>query len=591
MKRKNGLTLIESVVALTAAAAVSTAALSSYQSYSNEMEIESILNDMNNVVKAVDGRIAIDGFNMRKWDTAFSLESDRLFGSWNDITAVSRDLVVRNLTPVSNDCRGGWTPSLIQEREITLIPCKTFDSYNNKYEISAELRSSEKDDFIEYFDVYLDFERLEDFRDSFLIIKKHINEMSLKERHGISGEHKIDFVNKNDKQEKIESSECIGNLGDCLVRARFDRSGGESYVKIDGSSDIINDNFSFIDTSNGNNPVLCERWFKDESGSWNNDTAGDQVECGIGIYERSPVIAEVHASEGTFENVLMSRECEKKEWNKDTKEMILVGKVPCGLMEDGSLVTVVDKIIAKNATFNNLFSESGYFNEIYVKELNSKNIFSETKMIASEVFVSDTLNADFLKVRESLEVSGIATLKGQIFMKSLNSSEIIMDETSSIKMNNLGEIDEFYSDNLTIRKGISYIDSVTSENLNVLSGSVYVESLNSVGNIDISKNLSVDSIVVEAIDSDFILTTEYLPSVSGDVNVVSINSKKITAKQGNFENIDNKIKDLKRKIEVAGSRLAVGIPSPLVKEKIKNSYWYIPIDQRGSGCGYKGCVY
>lgn len=596
MKRKLGVTLVESMVALTVASGIVGASVKAYSEYSMESEVKSVLSNMNDLVKAVDGRLTIDGYDINNWGISPRVVDNRMEFSWNGTSAVSNDLVLKELTSTTNDCaRGGWTPLILGEQNITLIPCGLFNNYSSKYDISAEIKTSENDSFVEFFDVYLRFDDVDDFADQYMDIKQHITKLSSEQRNGISGKHTMAFVNESDLDAVITTSECVSDLEGCVVRSRFDRDGGEAYIRIDGQSSIINDNFSFIDTNVSGTPLMCERWYLNGDGDWVNDTnAEDLVECGIGIYERSPLMVETHSSEGTFENIFLNRECDRVAYIPDNREVSISERVPCGITEDGVLISVVETSIATEAVFNELYSGSSTTSESNIERLNVENInqnglYTNTRLEAVEIGVEDTLNVDFLNIEKGLEVDDLLYLKGTSFMKALE-GDLRLEAGSIIYFNNKGSFDEVHGEELNVLTEIEEVDSLGIEELKLTSGELHIKNTEIEKSLSIKDTLYVKDMTMEVLNADFIKSDTLMDSIVDDMYLETVVADKISGNFGDFANLNAKINELKRKIELRGMNTLQYIPPPSPILIINNHYTKPGSSTRLSGCGPGPCV-
>ncbi|MBE8577859.1 tail fiber protein [Vibrio sp. OPT18] len=390
-KTNGGFTLIETLLAISAIGVVSAGLVVKQAEKNKEIKTQNFFREAYEIVRAVDHRIAIDGYDPVLWTKT----------NWNNEKEIVEDLIAKQLTSESlTNCKDGeWNPVSNSNSETRLISCKLWnDRKNNGEVLSAEL-VSDSAGFIQSFNLYLSYSDPKILSEKFLEISKAIDNVSFTINQEISGSHYIDYVSTSSKND-ITIKECIKNFDDCSIRFSVDRNGGNEYVKADGSNSMIGEHLTFIDTK-GQAPMKCVRWSntaRDGSGAWTIDT---DEECGIGIYKDDPhpVMVDVVADSGTFKNVLLDQECKVYAWNGSN--VVDTGNTsPCGVLNDGSeIVQVVDNIRSKTSEIGTLYAGIAHINNIFIN-----NVVAET-IESKFAYIEDKLKADVIESYNQSKIS------------------------------------------------------------------------------------------------------------------------------------------------------------------------------------------
>ncbi|EKO3660952.1 tail fiber protein [Vibrio metschnikovii] len=397
---KNGFTLFEALLSVMVLGSISTGIILKEVENRNQNERLRFIDEAMSIVKAVDHRIAIDGYDPDLWTKL----------KWDNEEDIVNSLIKEDLTSQYHDkCSGGkWKPAISAENNTKLISCNLWDHRRNFGEtINAELRQDSLG-FIQGFDLFISFDDIENFKKYFRAIKYSLNQISVNPSQEISGIYVNSLVSASNGVD-ISSYECINDPLDCAIKLSLERSGGNEYIRADGSNSMIGEHLTFIE-SKGQSPLKCLRWSntqRDGSGIWSKI---DDEDCGIGIYTETnqPVMVDVVADTGTFKNVLLDQNCIYYQWNGN--EVVNSGTTrPCGISNDGSEVFQV---------VPNSYNENIHTDKLYSNTIHTKSLITET--LSSNVLEAlDRLKTDLI---ESYTLNGTITVDSDITLEKFLSA-------------------------------------------------------------------------------------------------------------------------------------------------------------------------
>ncbi|WP_158116654.1 phage tail protein [Vibrio cincinnatiensis] len=403
---KNGFTLFEALLSVMVLGSISTGIILKEVENRNQNERLRFIDEAMSIVKAVDHRIAIDGYDPDLWTKL----------KWDNEEDIVNSLIKEDLTSQYHDkCSGGkWKPATSAENNTKLISCNLWGSRRNFGEtIKAELREDSLG-FIQGFDLLISFDDEENFKKYFRDIKYSLNQISVNPSQELSGIYINSLVSTSSGVD-IGSYECINDPLDCAIKLSLERSGGNEYIRADGSNSMIGEHLTFIE-SKGQSPLKCLRWSntqRDGSGVW---SKVDDEDCGIGIYEKTgqPVMVDVVADTGTFKNVLLDQNCIYYQWNGS--EVVNSGTTkPCGISNDGSEVFQV----VPNSYNKNIHTDKLYSNTIHTKSLITETISSDLlealDRLKTDLIESSTLNAP-IEVISDLNIKEILRAESDFYV-------------------------------------------------------------------------------------------------------------------------------------------------------------------------------
>lgn len=403
---KNGFTLFEALLSVMVLGSISTGIILKEVENRNQNERLRFIDEAMSIVKAVDHRIAIDGYDPDLWTKL----------KWDNEEDIVNSLIKEDLISQYHDkCSGGkWKPAINSENNTKLIECNLWQSRKNNGEtIKAELREDSLG-FIQGFDLFISFDDIANFKKYFRDIKYSLNQISVNPSQEISGIYINNLVSTSSGVD-ISSYECINDPVDCSIKLSLERSGGNEYLRADGSNSMIGEHLTFIE-SKGQSPLKCLRWSntqRDGSGIWSKI---DDEDCGIGIYTETnqPVMVDVVADTGTFKNVLLDQNCIYYQWNGS--EVVNSGTTkPCGISNDGSEVFQV----VPNSYNENIHTDKLYSNTIHTKSLItetlSSNVLEALDRLKTDLIESSTLNVP-IEVLSDLTIKEILRAENDFYV-------------------------------------------------------------------------------------------------------------------------------------------------------------------------------
>ena len=386
--KKTGLTMIETLFAVGVASGASVLAM---KAHTDDVLLENdklYAVDINNIISAVDQRIALDGYDINKWTNK----------SWN--ASNIEVLFNEDLQAINSKCgSGNWTPSFGDD-DLSLVNCNFMAKKPFDMDISAEL-IPDTHDYIKQFSLKYKFKSDDDFIKNYSNIKYIFKKAKLNNGSNTKGVVKFYSINDTNGSD-VSILECVDLKSDCAFVAVLDRLGGNEYLQTDGLNSMINSKVTFIESKTLTDPLKCIRWENDNddgTGAWERKV---DESCGIGIYENtnSLFMVDVAAQNGTFQNVLLDKECDVYQWNGTTVD-VAPNRSPCGITKDGtSIIQVVDNISAnvtnvKTANVDVLNGEEGFIEYLTVRVAKISEI------------ISPVINAEFVNITNELRVQGI----------------------------------------------------------------------------------------------------------------------------------------------------------------------------------------
>ena len=424
MNKKKGMTLIESLIALVVTTGISMTMVKAYTEKTKQENYESYASDLNNILKAVDQRIAVDGYDYDKWSTV----------SWSDSDIL--DLIKKDLQGINSVCgEGTWVPSYGDD-DLKLVSCDLLQKnpYNTK--ISADL-TTDSNGFVNTFKIKYKFDSDDSFLKDFTNVKNILRKAKSMITANLSGSVYYETVNDTTGV-NISFKECIDLESDCAFVATLNNIGESDSVKTDGSNSMFASHLSFVPTKGSSSPLKCIKWENSEddgTGIW---TRKDVEDCGVGIYENnnSAVMVDVAATNGTFKNILLENECFVYKW--DAGDVALTTeKSPCGMTKDGTeIYQVVDNTIANTTTTRSLSAGAIRSKVAVIEDL--------TVSVAKiDSIISPLINVNTLNVLNALNVTGLST-----FTKDVKMNENL-DIVGTVSANS-GSITTLLSDDATL---------------------------------------------------------------------------------------------------------------------------------------------
>ena len=421
-KNKKGLTLIESLMALSILAMVITGVLVLVNEYSKQTSLRAYANDFVSIMNAVARRTQHDGYSFQRWQENGNRANDgNNFIAWADSDEVVDNFFKRYLTGQNNPSCGvnpeGWLPQELNVPEsmtsTALVSCILFENrIPFDSEISAVMFSDGAPDNIEQvstFKMYIDMDvsSLNEESDGVTYIadlKRYIESNFNQNFDERPSSMTVEFGNKNALTDELDDveftafqcSQALFNGNDCdlILSLDFEGATNDIYLRTDGANSMLNG----IDFREGGGAGLqrCIWWqnpdadpadYSRNSGGANVAVGGrweaKEVDCGIfggndseGTVE--VVVGQQHANQYLVTAANLDHYCRVYEATadgefRDIPDANENARVPCGMMEDGGIVQ--------------LAVENAFVGQAYIKDLIVQDIFSNSLEIVNAIGV------------------------------------------------------------------------------------------------------------------------------------------------------------------------------------------------------------
>jgi hypothetical protein len=432
-KSKSGLTIIESLMALSITAMVITGVLVLVNEYSKQNTLKASANDFVSVMNAVARRTQHDGYSFEKWQTNGDRVADgNNFIIWDDNDEVVDNLFKRFLTGQDNPNCGvdpaGWLAEALNVPETmrskALISCILFENripFNS--EIQAVMFSDGAPNNVEQlsaFKLYLDMDvsslnEPEDGVTYISALKRYIESNFNQNFDRRPSSMTVEFGDMNILTDELDDVEftafgCSQNLAsgdpcDLILTLDFAGATNDIYLRTDGANSMING----IDFRVGGGIGLqrCIWWQNpdDDTGDYGRNSGGAEVsvagrweakEVDCGIFGGSDsegtvevVVGQQHANQYLVAAAGLDYYCRVYEATADGEFQDIPdanenSRVPCGLMENGDVVQ--------------LAVENAFIGQAYIKDLIVQDIFSNSIEVVNPSVIVDHEVEDNLKI-------------------------------------------------------------------------------------------------------------------------------------------------------------------------------------------------
>ena len=205
--KKSGITLIESLIALSLISTIAIGGVKGYSEYQKYVSERAAAKDITTLLKAVDTRISIDGYSYNFWTSGSEAEGLSEIAPYVLETFIAKN---NKICGKSN----GWEPRLESEKERAFIDC---NFWQTKLPLNSDLKIKTKEDsqgFIESFSIYLNPpvskpKEISDYRERFEKISNIFNRLKANDFANKNGINKYSLVDSSDKV--LSNFECSTN--------------------------------------------------------------------------------------------------------------------------------------------------------------------------------------------------------------------------------------------------------------------------------------------------------------------------------------------------------------------------------------------
>lgn len=436
MKKNQGLTLIETLIAVTVTTSLIMMTVYWLLERNRHEKAVSYGQDIVTIVTAFDKRIHVDGFDSNNFKNGKAWANSASF-----LSMLSTEFIAKDANCGKTN---GWVPALATEKTSQLLSCNLWTQIPYGMNATATI-TVDTTGYVKNFITSYRFQNIAQFNDSF----KYLNLMKLtassSDSLNITGGHSYYFANASDLNTKISTAQCITLKTSCALVAAYDREGGYEYLRVDGTNSMLGTPVTFRE-SKASSKQQCIKWFRSAAGAW----TSSPVDCGIGIYTKTgyPISVDVAAENSTQQRVLLDRSCNVYATSGnlvDTTTTSPCGVLPIGTGATPAIYQVVDTASAKTGFIQTLYTSSLVSNKVntqfaeIAKDLtvNGKTYLNDTLTVNAIANISKTLNVggDIIG-SSSLTIAGNAAIRGSLGVNgTINAGQSITASTGNITAN------------------------------------------------------------------------------------------------------------------------------------------------------------
>lgn len=467
MKKINGFTLIESLIAISIGTVAAAGATKVTTDHMREAEINLVTEDISNTIKGIDLRLNNDGFELSNWsDYASALYKTN--NRTQTASFISRAIIAQSASGCGKI--DGWNPvkdatdgSEDYKDKYKFIRCHQWD-HDIGFELNSRTELINDGSYVNGFNLELFFDNDEDFTENFLEFKKV--HQKLRSKLGVSKSGTIDYSLINTKTKaQLTSIQCLDAKKDCTLMVSFaGNDNSQDYLAVNGNNNMIASKVKFQEDIGSPAINSCHR-YQLNAGIW---TKIDNVACGVGIGLSDPLdinsaklnYVEMNVTSLSTNKIFLDKICKYEDNTGATVDM------PCGVYNDevqDSVIGIYDETQAERAligvvnavqikaesalvksrldvdgdtilngemnvhgvsTFNDIVNITGKTTDV--------NLVVDTSASMKDVLISGKLDVDgYARFKEDLTVDGDLVVKNQIETGSLK----ITNQISSGNLN------------------------------------------------------------------------------------------------------------------------------------------------------------
>lgn len=394
MKNINGLTLLETMIAIMLLTLMFLGTLSYFTQRAETMRSKQLGNDMALIMNAIDKKLQLEAYSDKNWKS----------NNWANTTDFMQKLIAEELRTSNSSCGkpNGWVSSLSPD-PLTLIPCDRLsgDFLPNGVQVSASYTTEPAADGgrnISLFTIDYSFKNLNSFKNNFPVLIKAQKALDKFETAKNLTVHSYNYYNINTKA-AVNLDQCFKLSQGCGLRTQIESFVGLSTdkVRIDGKNDLMGE----IDFDNADSK--CTKWDYN-NGVWKSSAIKCTVEGGfdskedsVNAYINNTTIADRISLKDKCEITSVSQDSNYNELWLDSNSK--KENVPCGLTNNGSIViagfsksnakiTVTENTITRSANIENLNVK---YNANLYGGLNAKKLTVEKSTQATDFNITDVL--------------------------------------------------------------------------------------------------------------------------------------------------------------------------------------------------------
>lgn len=412
-KNNKGLTLIETLVAITMLTALITGFMYTMQNSKKLKQEMRLSNDLSLITDGVSKRLEADFFKSATWKTT-EWNNNELFG-----TLVSKELRSKDSSCGLPD---GWDSILTGYSSFEAVSCSQLNNgvlpFHLQTKAKIEKETFNGEDIISNFNIKLFFNNDSDFKKNFPSLVSAKNKMDYKS--GSKYYKSISWVNNTNNQ-PITQMECISSQSQCALEINiesFDLMNADR-LKIDGSNSMMAE----LDFDNSEN--ACEVWTKVGS-NWESEPADCGIKGGFDSVD-GRVLARLNGI-SLDERFSLNKICkfynDKNVGKADENETPI--DFSCGIFKD-KIVTAgkIEDNVVVSVDRTNAFNSAS-------KVLISDDQRSTLHSVEKGIIITGEANIETLQSAKSVQI-GTSAVGGS---QSLVSSHKIIQDTESTNKNN-----------------------------------------------------------------------------------------------------------------------------------------------------------
>jgi len=406
VKKINGLTLIETMVAIMLLSLMVLGTISYFTQRAESMRAKQLGNDMALVMNAIDKKLQLDAYSDKNWKSS----------NWANTNEFMQKLIGEELRTANSSCGkpNGWVAELAPD-PLTLVPCDRLagDFLPNGVQVSANYTTEPAADGtrnISLFTIDYSFKDAASFKKNFGTLVQAQKALDKFESAKNLTVHSYNYFNASTKAETT-LAQCLSLAQGCGLRTQIESFVGLSTdkVRIDGKNDLMGEiDFDNADTKctqwdyNGglwkSTPIKCtvQGGFDSKVGSVdayiNNTTIADRIslkdKCSLTSTDSKAM------PDGVTENWLGATQTE----------------LPCGLTKEGILVTAgFAKTNSKIAITDNAITRSAKLGSPVIKYdanlyggLETKDLTIQKSLNSSKVDITNKLFSYLTDIRTAV---------------------------------------------------------------------------------------------------------------------------------------------------------------------------------------------